>query len=717
MTSKIRAIRLSHFWSAAFIVMLVNTGMNIFILGNTYQSYNYPGLLIGMIFFGGLAALMSTKLGLHPQLNSGIFALALVPEFINIYAMSPESFSGLVFSTVALVLSLDKRINKTVRSILLVVGVLNFDLTKLDELGTSYSEIAAEYVEIASVIVISSYIVFRYFDDNSSTPSNAAKQKEDVIDQDEYQENMKFWLNPNFKYRIRAEQYDFLSKSLVEPLESSYPFLRNYAQAGSSDRYPLIRIYTVNGAPIMEATNIAFAEEAEISDLKSILRRHDYDIYMNTKVEDAFNIAPVSLKERFVEKQAPKPISEIQAEGNRSKKNGVFKRKNKDNFVVQADLNGNDILIGAPFEANQSVITSDNEVIIGGPLNGEVVSEEQPIAAPKSIEEPAQETVDAPAPVKEVVLDAPAEDEVDSNHTIPVAAEAQPIAIAEPVKAQAEEVEEPTATVQKEVVEETPAAIPVQDEAVEEELLEVESEIQPVGSFDPFVAQEEIPLETPPTFIPQEPAKVHTLEHEVETEIQPAAAFDPFKPQQEVALETPPTRVEKVVQDEPAKEEVLTEVQPAAVFDPFKTREEVALESSLGLEEEVVQNETVEEEAIEEIQPVADFDPFVDQKEEELQVSSTPIEEPTQRKMKSNLISRMKSTFMERYQTDTAAAQEEKKLEEQQEEVQESKNKFVDPQYREKRKFDPNAGRSLAQFRTIDEDGGSQDFQWNVPSK
>lgn len=478
MTSKIRAIRLSHFWSVAFIVMLVNSGMNIFILSNTYQSYNYPGLLIGMIFFGGLAALMATKLGLHPQLNSSIFTLALVPEFINIYALSPRSFSGLVFSAIVLVLSLDKRINKVIRSILMAIGVLNFDLTKLDELGTSYSEIVSEYIEIGSVVIISCYIVYRYFDDGSGQSAGPAKQKEDILDQDEYQENMKFWLHPNFKYRIQSEQYDFLSKSLMEPLESSYPFLRNYAQAGGSNRYPLIRIYTVNGAPILEATNVSFAEEANTTDLKSILRRHDYDIYFDSRVDDAFNIAPLALSERFAEKEVARPLTDVKPEDTGTKKNSIFERKNKDNFVVQADANGNDLLIGAPYDEGSNGSVHHSEVIIGSP----------------------------------------------------------------------------------------------------------------------------------------------------------------------------------------AQTEVAAEVNTSA-------------------------------------------DPVADQRVAALQEASNQIEELMQ--------SRLNSSLTERYQASTSTQEESKK------EVspKESKNRFVDPEYRDKRKFDPRAGRSLAKFRTIDEDGGSQDFQWNVPSK
>jgi hypothetical protein len=43
--------------------------------------------------------------------------------------------------------------------------------------------------------------------------------------------------------------------------------------------------------------------------------------------------------------------------------------------------------------------------------------------------------------------------------------------------------------------------------------------------------------------------------------------------------------------------------------------------------------------------------------------------------------------------------------------------KLVDVEFRAKRIFTPNSGRPLTKLRKIDPEGGSQDFQWNVPSK
>lgn len=41
----------------------------------------------------------------------------------------------------------------------------------------------------------------------------------------------------------------------------------------------------------------------------------------------------------------------------------------------------------------------------------------------------------------------------------------------------------------------------------------------------------------------------------------------------------------------------------------------------------------------------------------------------------------------------------------------------VHQKFRENRSFDPQGGRSLTRLRKIPKDGGSKDFQWNVPSK
>lgn len=164
-------------------------------------------------------------------------------------------------------------------------------------MGTRFEELLFQSAGFLSLLGLSALVILNVFSEQSARKTEF---KDELIDLDEYQNNLKFWLDPNFKYRLKLEDGDFLTKRLLEPVEASYPFLRKNAHKGLSERYPLIQVITREAVPYLKASNVQIsASEEEKAKLYTKLQGLDYTWFTHLHDSSSFAIAPFSMQSQL----------------------------------------------------------------------------------------------------------------------------------------------------------------------------------------------------------------------------------------------------------------------------------------------------------------------------------------------------------------------------------------------------------------------------------
>ena len=294
MTSTVKSVRASHFKNMLFISMALNTIVNVVVITSVSYAYQYSGLLFSVVFFFGLIGLSLSKLGVHPSLNAKVFLLCLIPEFLNLLALDQGNLPliALAGASVGLAITPFAKSGAIRWLSLLAIGALT--LAKLTELGTRFEDLLFQSAGFLALFGLSALVTLHVFSEQSARKTEI---KDELIDLDEYQNNMKFWLDPNFKYRLKLEDGDFLTKRLLEPVEASYPFLRKNAHKGLSERYPLIQVITREAVPYLKASNVQIsASEEEKAKLYTKLQGLDYTWFIHLHDSSSFAIAPLSMQ-------------------------------------------------------------------------------------------------------------------------------------------------------------------------------------------------------------------------------------------------------------------------------------------------------------------------------------------------------------------------------------------------------------------------------------
>lgn len=294
MTSAIKSVRASHFKNIYFISMALNTIMNVVVITSVSYAYQYSGLLFSIVFFIGLIGLSLSKLGVHPSLNAKVFLLCLIPEFLNLLTLDHGNLALIALAGASVGLAITPSVTFGAIRWLSLLGIGAITMAKLTELGTRFEDLLFQSAGFLALLGFSALVILNVF---SEQRVRKTEIKDELIDLDEYQNNLKFWLDPNFKYRLNLEDGDFLTKRLLEPLEASYPFLRKNAHKGLSERHPLMQIITKESVPYLKASNVQIsASEEEKAKLYSKLQNLDYTWFTNMHDSSSFVIAPLSMQ-------------------------------------------------------------------------------------------------------------------------------------------------------------------------------------------------------------------------------------------------------------------------------------------------------------------------------------------------------------------------------------------------------------------------------------
>jgi len=288
MTSKINAKRKSHFGSVAFLSMLIDTGISIFILSQTEYSTAYPGLLFSMLFFGGLSVLLFSNYGMHPQLSSLVLLLAVAPELVNIFVVNSSSYPAIVLTAISIVLAFEANFPKWLRSALILLGISVLQLTKLDELGTYFIDLTENVLSALSILALTFYLVYRYF----SLASTRA-QSNVVISPAYVIEALKDGINPDFKYKFQPVQGEFLTSESFAPVQRAMPFLSRHSAPGTLETIPIMRMYLLNNFPVIETSNIVLeVTEEELVYANISLGEDGYELVRYEDRRQGFVVVP-----------------------------------------------------------------------------------------------------------------------------------------------------------------------------------------------------------------------------------------------------------------------------------------------------------------------------------------------------------------------------------------------------------------------------------------
>ena len=304
MTSKINAKRKSHFGSVAFLSMLIDTGISIFILSQTEYSTAYPGLLFSMLFFGGLSVLLFSNYGMHPQLSSLVLLLAVAPELVNIFVVNSSSYPAIVLTAISIVLAFEANFPKWLRSALILIGISVLQLTKLDELGTYFIDLTENVLSALSILALTFYLVYRYF----SLASTRA-QSNVVISPTYVVEALKDGVNPDFKYKFQPVQGEFLTSESFAPVQRAMPFLSRHSAPGTLETIPIMRMYLLNNFPVIETSNIVLeVTEEELVYANISLGEDGYELVRYEDRRQGFVVVPAEHAHSW-KKQHAAPIA------------------------------------------------------------------------------------------------------------------------------------------------------------------------------------------------------------------------------------------------------------------------------------------------------------------------------------------------------------------------------------------------------------------------
>lgn len=287
--------RLSHFGSVAFLGMLVDSAFSIFILSQTEYSTTYPGLLFSMLFFGGLSVLLFSNYGLHPQLSPFVLLLAVGPELINIYVVNDSSYPAIVMTALTIVLALEPNFPKWLRNGLIIVGISCLQLTKLDEIGTYFVEITRGTLSAASIILVVFYIIYRYFAYAATRSLN-----NNIIAPDFVIDMLKNKIGSDYKYKFQPGQGEFLTSEVFAPIQSALPYLAEQTQKGYLETIPLMRLYLIEGMPVLETTNIVANENLEELNYANLkLTEQGYEIILLDEQKQGLVVAPKQISRNW----------------------------------------------------------------------------------------------------------------------------------------------------------------------------------------------------------------------------------------------------------------------------------------------------------------------------------------------------------------------------------------------------------------------------------
>ncbi|CAI8411121.1 MAG: Uncharacterised protein [Cryomorphaceae bacterium] len=288
MTSKINAKRKSHFGSVAFLSMLIDTGISIFILSQTEYSTAYPGLLFSMLFFGGLSVLLFSNYGMHPQLSSLVLLLAVAPELVNIFVVNSSSYPAIVLTAISIVLAFEANFPKWLRSALILIGISVLQLTKLDELGTYFIDLTENVLSALSILALTFYLVYRYF-----WLASTRAQSNVVISPAYVIEALKDGINPDFKYKFQPVQGEFLTSESFAPVQRAMPFLSRHSAPGTLETIPIMRMYLLNNFPVIETSNIVLeVTEEELVYANISLGEDGYELVRYEDRRQGFVVVP-----------------------------------------------------------------------------------------------------------------------------------------------------------------------------------------------------------------------------------------------------------------------------------------------------------------------------------------------------------------------------------------------------------------------------------------
>ena len=296
MVNIINSNKFSHFKSVIFIFMILNTVLNVFVIASVSYAYQYAGLLFSVIFFLGLIGLSLSKYAVGSHLNPHIFLLCLLPECINLVILDPANDSLLLFAATLLVLASSPRVNSRFSQWLVPLAISALGISKAGELGMHYGQLLQSASYLALLTALCNLIIQIF-----SVPSEPVSSGEnDRIDTDQYLSDLRYKIDPNFYYRFKLKEGEYLTQSMLRPLELIFPFLQQNAHRGTDSMIPSIRIITHEGLPSLEANNIQIsASQQEMDKICEQLSSVDFYWYDHPSTPNSFMVASSAAAQYF----------------------------------------------------------------------------------------------------------------------------------------------------------------------------------------------------------------------------------------------------------------------------------------------------------------------------------------------------------------------------------------------------------------------------------
>lgn len=296
MTNKINVKRTSQFGSIAFILMLLNTLVNLLILGTVSHTYSYPGVLISTFFFLGATALLLFNTKFKSLVGAPVFLIPLLPEIINYFFVHPEMFGVFALLAPAVAIYFEKETHILVKGSFLFVGMLVFEFSKLDLLGTEWTLSYSNYLQYGAVGFWSAYFLLS----SRRIVKQLNSKQERSLDLGNYITWIKETLPNNLKLRVKISDDDELFDSIMQPIDDIIPVLSTHTKLASESRIGLVQLYAVNGAPVLECSNVLLTlSNLEEQALRNALEKEEYTLLFMNEEFSQFSVMPNALANKW----------------------------------------------------------------------------------------------------------------------------------------------------------------------------------------------------------------------------------------------------------------------------------------------------------------------------------------------------------------------------------------------------------------------------------
>jgi hypothetical protein len=296
MTSKILAKRKSQFGSVPFAVMAINGALSTYIMVNGSSSLLFPGYMISNLFLLGMIGLMWTSMGLRPAAHPALFFLGFVPDWLNSLALDPQGIWSVLFLAASISLFGHRRIPRWASIPLLISSFAGYTLCKFVLLGVEPSDYFTKFLPAFG---IASYAVLFIIDLLSIEPEQLGVPDGELSENEAVELLKKNW-NAAYKYRVRPAENEILTEELLAPILSALPFLARNTRKHEGGRYPLIQLYTIQNAPILECSYLDIREDQQAQQKLSIqLEAYEYGMFLSNDEVPMIAIAPQRLSNRW----------------------------------------------------------------------------------------------------------------------------------------------------------------------------------------------------------------------------------------------------------------------------------------------------------------------------------------------------------------------------------------------------------------------------------